>query len=71
MRIIIKDVEPGSPRAFLGYWADRYLTGDALVRPVGRDEVRALVRATLGPLRVEETGLFASDSPNYALVFFR
>jgi 2-polyprenyl-3-methyl-5-hydroxy-6-metoxy-1,4-benzoquinol methylase len=71
MRIIIKDVEPGSPRALLGYWADRYVTGDTLISPVGRDEVRALVSATLGPLRVEETVLFAADKPNYALVFCR
>src|SRR5271170_7556268 len=26
-RLIIKDVEPGSLRAVLGYWADRYITG--------------------------------------------
>jgi 2-polyprenyl-3-methyl-5-hydroxy-6-metoxy-1,4-benzoquinol methylase len=71
MRIIIKDVEPGSPRALLGYWADRYVTGDALVSPVSRDDVRALVRTSLGPLCVEETALFALDRPNYALVFFR
>ena len=71
MRLIVKDVEPGSPRARLGYWSDRFVTGDKRVSPVRRDEVRALVRSTLGSLRVEETGLFDADRPNYALVFHR
>ena len=71
MRVIVKDVEPGSLRARLGYWSDRFVTGDARVSPVGRDEVRALARATLGPLRVEGTALFDADRPNYALVFRR
>lgn len=71
MRVIIKDVEPGSLRARLGYWSDRFVTGDARVSPVSRDEIRALVRATLGPMRIEETGLFDADRPNYALVFHR
>ena len=52
-------------------WSDRFVTGDARVSPVGRDEVRALARATLGPLRVEGTALFDADRPNYALVFRR
>lgn len=71
MRVIVKDVEPGSPRARLGYWSDRFVTGDAGVTPVGRDEVRALARAAFGQIEVEETGLFDADRPNYALVFHR
>jgi len=28
LRIVIKDVEPGTWRARLGYWSDRFVTGD-------------------------------------------
>jgi hypothetical protein len=71
LRLIIKDVEPGSPRARAGYWADRYITGDRSVSPIGRRELISLVTTHLGPLRHEETALYDRDSPNYAISFFR
>jgi hypothetical protein len=71
LRIIVKDVEPGSWRSLLGYWSDRYITGDAGVSPITRDRLLKLLQETLGPLRHEHTDLFQIDSPNYAIVFYR
>ena len=70
LRLIVKDVEPGFPRARLGYWADRYVTGDRAVSPIGRADLIALVQSAVGRMRHEETALFATDAPNYAVVFF-
>jgi Methyltransferase domain len=71
LRIVVKDVEPGSWRALLGYWSDRYVTGDAETSPVSREQVARLLENALGPLRREETNLYDSDRPNYAIAFFR
>jgi hypothetical protein len=71
LRLIVKDVEPGHWRATLGYWSDRYVTGDRDVSPVSRAALVELVRGACGPLAWRETPLYASDPPNYALVFER
>jgi 2-polyprenyl-3-methyl-5-hydroxy-6-metoxy-1,4-benzoquinol methylase len=71
LRIIVKDVEPGSWRALLGFWADRYITGDRNVSLISRDRLERLFIEALGPLRREDTGLFKTDRPNYAIVFYR
>lgn len=71
LRLIVKDVEPGHWRATLGYWSDRYVTGDRGVAPVSRAELVELLRGACGPLAWRETPLFARDPPNYALVFER
>lgn len=71
LRIVVKDVEPGHWRALLGYWSDRYVTGDTLVSPISSSRLIKLLDETLGPLRHEHTGLFDSDRPNYAIAFFR
>jgi hypothetical protein len=71
LRIIVKDVEPGSWRALLGYWADLYITGDLDVNPISRQDLTQLFREALGPLRSEDTNLFEADHPNYAVTFFR
>ena len=71
LRIIVKDVEPGSWRALLGYWSDRYVTGDAHVSPISRRCLVQLLEDVLGPLRREDTNLFDADRPNYAIAFFR
>jgi hypothetical protein len=71
LRIIIKDVEPGSWRALLGYWSDRYVTGDRHVSPISRAASVLLLEETLGPLRRIDTKLFETDRPNYAIAFFR
>jgi hypothetical protein len=71
LRIVVKDVEPGHWRAALGYWADRYITGDRQVSLISRAQLGSLLEQSLGPLRCEATDLFSSDRPNYALGFFR
>jgi hypothetical protein len=71
LRIVVKDVEPGSWRALLGYWSDRYITGDVDVSPISREHVVRLFEESLGPLRREDTNLFDEDRPNYAIAFFR
>jgi len=71
LRIIVKDVEPGSWRARLGNWSDRYVTGDADVSPISRAHLVRLLEESLGPLRREDTNLFEVDRPNYAIAFFR
>jgi hypothetical protein len=71
LRIIVKDVEPGYWRAMLGYWSDRYVTGDRNVSLISSHAVTSLFEEALGPLHCEETSLFKMDSPNYALVFYR
>jgi cyclopropane fatty-acyl-phospholipid synthase-like methyltransferase len=69
--ILVKDVEPGHWRARLGFWSDRYITGDRHVSPVSRASLVQLLEQALGPLRCEETALYRTDPPNYAMKFFR
>jgi len=71
LRIVVKDVEPGSWRAVLGFWSDRYITGDRNVSPISRDRLARLFAEALGPLRRKDTDLFEADGPNYAVAFFR
>ena len=54
MRIIVKDVEPGFARSLLGYWADKYITGDKTVSPIGRAQMISLMQDSVGPLRCED-----------------
>jgi hypothetical protein len=71
LRIIVKDVEPGHWRALLGFWSDRYVTGDRNVSLISRDDATRLFEEVLGPLHREDTDLFNKDVPNYAIVFHR
>jgi len=71
LRIVIKEVEPGYLRAVLGYWSDRYVTGDREVSPISRNRLASVLQETLGPLRRVETDLFETNRPNYAIAFFR
>jgi hypothetical protein len=71
LRIIVKDVEPGSWRAQLGYWSDLYVTGDRQVSLISREGVARLLQDSLGTLQREDTNLFKVDKPNYAMAFHR
>lgn len=67
--LIVKDVEPGHFRASLGWWADRNITGDKSVAPMSRSDLTALMRRHDARIDVAETAVYATDPPNYALVF--
>jgi hypothetical protein len=71
LRIIVKDVEPGSWRARLGLWSDRYITGDLDVSLISRETLVRLFDEQLGPVRRKDTNLFETDQPNYAITFQR
>jgi SAM-dependent methyltransferase len=71
IRIILKDIEPGSWRALMSYWSDRYITGDRGVSLISSADATRLFEEALGPLRREDTTLFEIDSPNYAIVLCR
>jgi Methyltransferase domain len=71
LKIIIKDIEPGTWRARLSYWADHYITGDRGVTLISRQELLGLFTAELGQLRCEHSDLIVKDSPNYAVAFSR
>lgn len=71
LRIVVKDVEPGHWRSRLGFWSDRYVTGDRNVSLISSGGVTRLLEEVLGPLHREETDLFEEDAPNYAMVFHR
>ncbi len=70
-RIVVKDVEPGTLRSLLGYWSDRYVTGDRQVSLVSRAELLRLFESLPGKLSHQEAPLYAEDSPNYVMVFYR
>jgi hypothetical protein len=69
--VIVKDVEPGHWRSRLGYWSDRFVTGDRDVSLVSRQQLIRLLEDALGPLELRETELYALDQPNYAIAFGR
>ena len=71
LKVIIKDIEPGSWRASLARWTDYYITGDKGVSPIARDELVKLFTNELGPIRFDESDLYTIDSPNYAIAFYR
>jgi ubiquinone/menaquinone biosynthesis C-methylase UbiE len=68
-RLFIKDVRPGSPRAYLGYLSDRYITGDREVAPLAEADVEALIHQHFPWLTPRRTALHAQDAPNYSIVF--
>lgn len=67
--VFVKDVRPGSPRAYLGYLADRYITGDRGVCPLAEPDVEALVQSQFPWLKPTRTALHSRDAPNYSIVF--
>jgi hypothetical protein len=71
LQIILKDVEPGSWRALLGFWSDRYITGDRNASLISSDRATKLFEGVLGPLDRNDTNLFKTDKPNYAIVLRR
>lgn len=71
LKIIVKDIEPGTWRARLSYWADHYITGDRGVTLISQEQLLGLFTTELGRLRCERSDLIVKDSPNYAVAFSR
>jgi hypothetical protein len=69
VRVIVKEVAPGSLRSWLGWLSDRYVSGDRHVHLLGRAELRALVACHFPDLVARETPLFERDPPNYCIEF--
>jgi hypothetical protein len=69
--LVVKDIRPGSARAYLSYLADRYVSGDRGVRLLDEDALEALVKSAIPGVQAERTALYEQDAPNYALVFRR
>jgi cyclopropane fatty-acyl-phospholipid synthase-like methyltransferase len=67
--LIIKEVTPGSFRARVLYWMDRYISGDKNVEFLTPYELEQLVRRNLQVQDVHKTTLLDDNPPNYALVF--
>lgn len=65
--LLIKDVEPGHPRATLGYLCDRYISGDRGVALISIKELCDLAARVAPGRGVSEVGLLQEDRPNYLI----
>jgi len=67
--LVIKDVAPGHVRSVMGWFADRYVSGDKNVRLVSPDSLKLhLSEAFEGKCTITDTALRGLDPPNYCLV---
>jgi 2-polyprenyl-3-methyl-5-hydroxy-6-metoxy-1,4-benzoquinol methylase len=66
--IVIKEVQPNTPRAKLAWFADRYISGDKNVVFIPVDRLQHRIGAALAGFRCERTGLLDEDGLNYSLV---
>ena len=66
--LFVKDLEPGSWKATVGYLADRYVSGDKGVSLIGEAALRALLTETFPGASLRSTNLIERDPPNYAVV---
>jgi 2-polyprenyl-3-methyl-5-hydroxy-6-metoxy-1,4-benzoquinol methylase len=64
-QILIKDVQPGHPIARLGFFCDKYLSGDRGVALISVEQLCELSRRSLARHTAKEIGLLEVDRPNY------
>jgi len=67
--IIIKDVQPGTLVSYLGYFSDRFVSGDKNVSLIAQSELQAQLSSVFNPEKFNDTNLFEIDRPNYAFYF--
>ena len=67
--LIVKELVPQGVRSWAAFWADRNISRDPCVVPIGPAELVTLVRSVWPTAQVETTGLQEVDHPNYCLVF--
>ena len=65
--ILIKDVEPGHPIAWLGLYCDRYLSGDRGTELVSMASLTELLQRVWPAHSTCEQGLLSVNRPNYLL----
>lgn len=65
--LIIKDVEPKGLKAFLGWWADRYISGDPHVHQISEQSVRDYIALSKPEFVVTSLDVYKNDAPNYCL----
>lgn len=69
--LIVKEVVPRGLRARAAFWADRNISGDRGVSPIGPVQLTDLISAVDPALVPRTTPLLEVDYPNYCLVFTR
>jgi cyclopropane fatty-acyl-phospholipid synthase-like methyltransferase len=67
--LVVKDIRPGSLRAWGALVTDQYISGDRGVSQLSEEQLEALVQRTLPSLRAQRTNLVSWDAPNYSIVF--
>ena len=67
--LIIKELVPQGVRSRVAFWADRNISRDPCVEPIGPAATVTLVRSVWAASTVEVTELQHVDFPNYCLVF--
>lgn len=66
--LLVKDVEPGTPRGYLSLLSDWYVTGDRGVSLVPSRAMAALMRQSLAGMLAADIATVTPDPPNYCLV---
>jgi cyclopropane fatty-acyl-phospholipid synthase-like methyltransferase len=67
--VAIKDVEPGYFKSWVAYLADKYISGDRLVKFINKKEVISYMMDIFPDIHYYETNLFKINRPNYCLIF--
>jgi hypothetical protein len=67
--LIIKELVPQGARSRAAFWADRNISRDPCVEPIGPAGIVKLVRSVWAGSTVQVTELQHIDFPNYCLVF--
>jgi cyclopropane fatty-acyl-phospholipid synthase-like methyltransferase len=67
--IIIKDVQPGTLVSYMGYFSDRFISGDKNVSLTAQSELQNQLSSVFNPQKFNNTKLLEIDSPNYAFYF--
>lgn len=69
IKLIIKDIEPGSFRSNLSLFSDRCISGDQNVSLIKCSNLKTILFDLFKTsINIEDTDLFVVDRPNYAIV---
>ena len=69
IKLIIKDIEPGSFRSKLSMFSDRFISGDQNVSLIKHNRLKTILFDLFKTsITIEDTNLFEVDRTNYAIV---